>query len=294
MMQVSSATGDAKKHLVQNYDCFIFDCDGTLWRGNEVIPGVPEVLEKLRSRNKKVLFVTNNSTKSRAAYAQKFKELGIAVNFEEIYGSAYAGASYLKSIGFDSKAYVVGAEGIVQELNAAGIETIGGPDDVGKQVDWKKGVEHDPKVGAVVVGVDHNISYYKISYASLCILQNPNCLFIATNTDARGHFLPNQELPGAGSCVAAIKAVVEREPVVVGKPAGFLLDEIMRVHNLTRKQICMVGDRLDTDVLWGVEHGFSTCLVYTGVTTPEVLVSPTNHIRPTYVLESLSDLLTVL
>lgn len=282
---------------------------GTLWKGNELIPGVCEMLAALRARNKKVLFVTNNSSKSRQAFLAKFDALGLPATADEIYGSAYAGAMYLKSLGFSKKAYVVGAAGIMDELTAAGITALGGPADGDSKLSWatQGELDFDRDVGAVVVGVDPLINYYKITYASLCLLHNPGCMFVATNTDARGHFNPKQEWPGAGSAVGAIKTVVETEPTVVGKPAGFLLDLIMEQHGLTKDDICMVGDRLDTDIQWGNEHGFTTLLVMTGVTTYGMVEgmgaqqggqqaggAAARAAVPTYTIDTIADLTQVL
>ena len=164
---------------------------GVIWRGDSVIEGVPETLDFLRSLGKKLVFVTNNSTKSRAGYLSKFTSLGLSVKAEEIYSSSYAAAAYLESIDFpkDKKVYVIGEDGIGEELDLKGIRHCGGTADKDKKVELKPGyaLPHDDDVGAVVVGFDRNINYYKIQYATLCISENPGCHFIATNTDARTH-----------------------------------------------------------------------------------------------------------
>lgn len=164
---------------------------GVIWRGDSVIDGVPETLDFLRSLGKRLVFVTNNSTKSRAGYLSKFTSLGLSVKAEEIYSSSYAAAAYLESIDFpkDKKVYVIGEDGIGEELDLKGIRHSGGTADKDKKVELKPGyaLPHDDDVGAVVVGFDRNLNYYKIQYATLCISENPGCHFIATNTDARTH-----------------------------------------------------------------------------------------------------------
>eukprot|EP00775_Hariotina_reticulata_P013377 gene13377-13504_t len=136
----------------------------TLWRGDELIPGAVEALELLRSLGKQVLFMTNNSMKSRAGYLNKFVQLGVPAHVDEIYCSSYCAAAYLDSIGFDrsNKAYVVGEVGIMDELAAVGIKSFGGPSDNDKRCSFKQEMEHDHQVGAVVCGVDPGLSYYKI------------------------------------------------------------------------------------------------------------------------------------
>eukprot|EP00958_Prasinococcus_capsulatus_P002778 scaffold237_cov421-Prasinococcus_capsulatus_cf.AAC.19 len=118
---------DMKGKLVDSVDTFIFDCDGVIWKGDTLIDGVPETLEMLRSKGKRLIFVTNNSTKSRKQYLKKFLSLGLQVNEEEVFSSSFAAAAYLKFINFEKKVYVVGEEGIQQELDLAGIKHIGGP-----------------------------------------------------------------------------------------------------------------------------------------------------------------------
>lgn len=291
------ASVDDKKAILDRVDCFIFDCDGVIWRGDSVIDGVPETLDMLRGMGKQLVFVTNNSTKSRAGYLNKFTGLGLNVAAEEIYSSSYAAAAYLEAIKFpaDKKVYVVGEVGIQEELDLKGIQHIGGPADRDKKVELTPGMllEQDKDVGAVVVGFDRNINYYKIQMATLCIRENPGCMFIATNTDAVTHLTDAQEWAGNGSMVGAIKGSTKREPTVVGKPAEFMLGNIATQFGLKREQICMVGDRLDTDILFGKNGGLSTMLVLSGVTTEEQLLSPDNAIHPDCYMDSLAALLDV-
>ena len=112
-------------------EAFIFDCDGVIWRGDTLIEGVPETLDMLRSMGKKLIFVTNNSTKSRKGYQSKFTNLGLTVAPEEIYSSSFAAAAYLDSTKFpkDKKVYVVGEVGVQDELDLLNIQHIGGPED---------------------------------------------------------------------------------------------------------------------------------------------------------------------
>jgi phosphoglycolate phosphatase len=259
---------------------------------------VPATLDALRAAGKRLVFVTNNSTKSRAGYLGKFTSLGLNVQAEEIYSSSYAAAAYLQSIDFpaDKKVYVVGEQGILDELDLAGIKHCGGPADAGKTVELAPGyaLPHDPDVGAVVVGFDRHINYFKIQTATLCISENPGCHFIATNTDARTHLTDAQEWAGNGAMVGAIKGSTKQEPTVVGKPAEFMLADIAKKFGLKRSQICMVGDRLDTDILFGAHGGLTTMLVLSGVTTEEALLAPENTIHPNYYTAALPDLLEAL
>lgn len=291
--QAVRLNGKIARDILDSIDCFIFDCDGVIWRGDSVIEGVPETLELLRGLGKMMFFVTNNSTKSRKGYLKKFTDLGLNVKAEEIFSSSFAAAAYFESLQFKKKVYVIGEVGIQEELDLVGVKHLGGPADADKKVTLAPGqkMEHDHDVGAVVVGFDRNINYYKIQYATLCIRENPGCLFVATNTDEVTHLTDAQEWAGNGSMVGAVSGSTGQEPIVVGKPAPFMLKYICDKYDLRRDQICMVGDRLNTDILFGLDGGLQTLLVLSGVTTFEKLESPDNHIQPHFYADKLADML---
>lgn len=286
-----------KQPLVDSVETFIFDCDGVIWKGDSLIEGVPETIAMLRAMGKRLIFVTNNSTKSRAGYLKKFLGLGLEITAEEIFSSSFAAAAYLDSIDFPKhkKVYVIGETGVLEELDGVGIGHLGGEADADKKVTLSSGelMHHDPNVGAVVVGFDRNVNYYKIQYATLCIRENPGCLFIATNTDAVTHLTDAQEWAGNGSMVGAIKGSTKQEPIVVGKPASFMLDYIANKFSIRKDQICMVGDRLDTDILFGKDGGLRTLLVLSGVTDEATLNSPENAIQPDFYTSKIADLLSI-
>ncbi|KAL5574844.1 hypothetical protein UlMin_016543 [Ulmus minor] len=285
-------------NLLDSIDAFLFDCDGVVWKGDSLIDGVPETLNLLRSKGKKLVFVTNNSTKSRRQYAKKFHSLGISVSEDEIFSSSFAAAMYLKVNNFprDKKIYVIGEEGILEELQLAGFTGLGGPEDGEKTARLKPNCmfEHDKSVGAVVVGLDQYINYYKLQYGTLCIRENPGCLFIATNRDAVGHMTNLQEWPGAGCMVAAICGSTQKEPIVVGKPSHFMMDFLLQKFDISCSRMCMVGDRLDTDILFGQNAGCKTLLVFSGVTTLPNLQDPSNKIQPDYYTSKVSDILELI
>mmetsp|Transcript_1550 Transcript_1550/g.2163 ORF Transcript_1550/g.2163 Transcript_1550/m.2163 type:complete len:346 (-) Transcript_1550:117-1154(-) len=279
--------------LMASTDIFIFDCDGVIWKGDSLIAGVPAVLTKLRELGKMIFFVTNNSTKSRKGYLKKFTELGLQVNPEEIFSSSFAAAAYLEQnpLPAGKKVYIIGQEGIGDELDLLNIPHIGGPSDANKVIKLGPGVkvEHDHDVAAVIVGFDSAINYYKIQYAQLCINENPGCKFIATNLDAVTHLTDEQEWAGNGSMVGAIKGCTGQEPIVVGKPSPLMVDYIVAKYKVEPARICMVGDRLDTDVLFGTDNGLQTVLTLSGVTTEKKLLSEANKIKPDYYVDSIVD-----
>eukprot|EP00929_Paragymnodinium_shiwhaense_P108420 TRINITY_DN74749_c0_g1_i1.p1 TRINITY_DN74749_c0_g1~~TRINITY_DN74749_c0_g1_i1.p1 ORF type:complete len:381 (+),score=95.69 TRINITY_DN74749_c0_g1_i1:69-1211(+) len=276
------------ERLLAGIDLFVFDCDGVIWRGDTLIEGVKAVLEKLRALGKKVVFVTNNSTRSRKQYVQKFHKLGLDfVTEENIFASSFAAAAYLKKQNFKKKAYVIGEDGIIQELEAAGIQWLGGPSDAGRVIDLETisdgQLELDPDVGAIVVGFDRHVNYYKLQYATKCLRQVPGCMFVATNRDAVTHLTAEDEWAGGGATVAAVAASSEKQPVLVGKPAQFMTEFLTAEYGVPASRICMVGDRLDTDMMFGKAGGMRTLLVLTGVTSEAKLRSQDAVIPDHYV-----------
>lgn len=110
---------------VKDFDCFLFDCDGVLWRGNRLIEGASDVITRLQSEGKTVMFVTNNSSNSRSQYMDKLRQrMNISVEKEQIYCSSFAAAAYLQEEKFTGTAYTIGHEGVGIELREAGIKTI--------------------------------------------------------------------------------------------------------------------------------------------------------------------------
>ena len=125
-------------------------------------------------------------------------------------------------------------------------------------------------------------------YAQLCINENPSCEFIATNLDAVTHLTDAQEWAGNGAMTGAIKGCTGREPTLVGKPSPLMIDYIVDKYGCDRERICMVGDRLDTDILFGQNNGLLSCLTLSGVTTETKLLSKENQIKPDYYCDSIA------
>ena len=123
----------------------------------------------------------------------------------------------------------------------------------------------------------------------LCINENPGCQFIVTNLDAVTHLTDAQEWAGNGSMVGAIKGCTGQEPTVVGKPSPLMIDYLTDKLGLEKDRICMVGDRLDTDILFGTDNGLKTLLVLSGVTTEDKLLSDDNKITPDYYADTIND-----
>jgi len=285
--------------LVNSCDTFLLDMDGVLWQGDTLLPGVKETLSYLRQKGKTLVFVTNNSTKSRESYLQKLNKLGLDVehqDVEKIFGSSFATAVYLSQVvkfPSEKKVYVVGQQGIIDELSRVGIQCCGGPEDkanISSDTEMES-IVPDNIIGAVVCGFDIDINYKKYAKA-YTYLSNNECLFIATNGDTT---YPNNGrlFPGTGSLFTPLVASTKRNPVVLGKPHKIMLDCIMAKYNFSPDRTCMVGDRLDTDIVFGQSGGTKTLLVLTGVTSEDYLKSSKNKIIPDFVIDSLGSIGTI-
>jgi 4-nitrophenyl phosphatase len=260
-------TNQEKFDFVEEFDTFLLDCDGVIWQGHETISGVIQVLAKLRQMNKRLIFVTNNSSKSRFSYLEKFSKMGIDASAEEIFGSAYCAAYYIKNrVNLQGKrVYVVGMNGITEELDSLDVPWCGAQQDNDNITDialmGQVSMENDVK--AVLFGLDVNLNYKKLAKA-FTHLQDENVHFLATNSDLT--FPVNGTVyPGTGALLAALSAPLHRKPIVLGKPHQTMLDCIIDKNHLIRHRTCMIGDRLDTDIAFGKTGDIKTLLVLTGI-----------------------------
>nr|CAB3242634.1 phosphoglycolate phosphatase-like [Phallusia mammillata] len=298
------ANAKAKKvfnELIASCDTFLFDCDGVLWQGYNAIPGAAAVVNFLKKSGKQVIFVTNNSTKSRDKYVAKLSSLGFPSERKNTFGTAYTSAKYLKDIAkINGKVYVIGNEGIGEELDNLGIEHLGiGPDDTSTSQDYDdiKRCELQENVEAVLVGFDGHISFSKLIKAG-SYLRDPNCIFVATNDDSRVPLGDSDHIvPGTGAMVKSVCIVAGREPDVwCGKPGKLMFECIQKSHDIDPDQTVMVGDNMKTDIVFGKQNGLKTLLVGTGVATEETIKAILQNSDPAlkeqtpdYVLPSLGD-----
>ncbi|XP_040031636.2 glycerol-3-phosphate phosphatase [Gasterosteus aculeatus] len=296
-------SGALVRDVLDSVDCVLFDCDGVIWRGEQAVPGAPQVVNLLKEKGKRVFFVTNNSTKTRKMYAEKMSALGLRAAEDEVFSTAFCCAAYLRAVCRleGGKVYLVGSEAMARELEAVGIRQTGvGPDHVsGRPSDWAN-VPLDPDVKAVVVGFDEHFSFMKVNRA-MQYLARPGCLFVGTNRDSRLPLEGGKAVPGTGCLLEAVEMAAQRQAQTVGKPNRFMFDCVASKFGVDPGRCLMVGDRLDTDIMLGSNCGLKTLLTLTGVST---VADAEAHQRsgcadrqgmvPDYYVESIADLLPAL
>lgn len=188
-MAGASASGGCQKisgaqlhELLESKQSVLFDCDGVIWNGETAVPGAPEVVRALKRRGKQVFFVTNNCTRPRQSYVQKFERLGFGdVREQEIFSSAYCSAAYLRDVAdFSGKVFAIGCPGVHTELRDAGLTVVEEEEDEPDVSISNCALDSD--VRAVLVGYDEKFTFMKLAKAC-CYLQDSECLFLATDPD---------------------------------------------------------------------------------------------------------------
>jgi len=229
---------------------FICDMDGVIYHGNQILPGVKEFVDWLYRENKNFLFLTNSSERSPKELQQKLSRMGLDVDESHFYTSALATASFIHSQAPGASVYAIGAHGLLNALYDKEI-TI-----------------NDVDPDYVVVGEGDNYSYDRIVKA--IELVNKGAKLIGTNTDLTG---PKEGgiLPACRSLVAPIELATGKSAYFVGKPNPLMMRTGLRLLGVHSEETVMVGDRMDTDVIAGIETGLDTCLVLSGVSTRETV-----------------------
>ena len=268
---------------LSNIDLLIFDMDGVIYRGKELIPHVVESIERYYNSNKKIVFFTNNSTLTKKAFAAKLTSLNISCQAEQIYTSSTISSKALsEQYGAKSTAFVVGEEGIIKALKENGIQLLNNTHSFDEII-------HNDKVicDFVIAGLDRALTYQKLAAATLLI--NRGAEFYATNNDST---LPNEYglLPGAGSVVSAISVASGKNPLkTFGKPSAEGILQILDFYKTPPHKAIMIGDRPETDILCAKNAGIKSALVLTGVTAKRDIGNIPQNSFPDIIINNLSE-----
>jgi NagD protein len=246
---------------------FICDMDGVIYHGNRLLPGVQEFVDFMQRENKKYLFLTNSSERAPRELAQKLSRLGLTVSEDHFYTSALSTAAFLKTQCPGGSAYVIGEPGLVGALYDAGFTM------------------NDVNPDYVVLGETRTYSYDKIEKAVTLVLRGAK--LIGTNSDLTGP-VENGLVPATRALMAPIALSTGRTAYYLGKPNPLMMRHGLQILDVTPEESVIIGDRMDTDIISGIESGIDTVLVLSGVTDEaEMRMFP---YQPRYVLPGVGDI----
>jgi len=250
---------------------YIFDLDGTVYRGEKLIPGARETVEKLKSLGKKVVYLSNKPIQTREDYAAKLTRLGISTDPAEVINSSLVMARWLSQQAAGATIYVIGEPSLVAEMASAGFRLSEAPEEV----------------QYVVAAFDRTFDYRKLNIALQAIKGGAH--FVATNPD-RTCPVEGGEIPDCAAMIGAVEGTTGKKvETIVGKPSVVMIQVAMSSIGLATQDCLLVGDRLETDIVMGKNAGMATALVLTGVTGRESLRH--SSIQPDYVWESLAEII---
>ena len=247
---------------------WLMDMDGVLVHEEQAIPGADRFLARLRERELPFLVLTNNSIYTRRDLAARLRASGLEVPEESIWTSALATAGFLEAQRPGGTAFVIGEAGITTALHQAGYTM----------------TERDPDY--VVLGETRTYSFERITRGIRLI--SAGARFIATNPDTIGPS-PDGPLPATGSVAALISRATGVQPYFVGKPNPLMMRSALNAIDAHSEETAMIGDRMDTDIVSGLEAGLEAILVLSGVTTPQE--AERFPYRPSRIVDSVADLI---
>ena len=241
---------DAAMERIRGKSAFICDMDGVLYHGNRLLPGAKEFVAWLQRERKHYLFLTNSSQRSPRELREKLARLGIAVPEDVFYTSALATAAFLASQKPGGSAYVIGEAGLITALHAAGFSMNSANPDY------------------VVIGETPDYNYGKMVVAVNLVLKGAR--LIGTNPDMTG---PGEDhlQPACKALVAPVELTTGHTAYFVGKPNPLIMRHALKQLGCRREDTVIIGDRMDTDIVAGIESEIDTVLVLSGVTTAQDL-----------------------
>ncbi len=253
---------------IRNKDGFICDMDGVIYHGNKILPGVAEFVNWMLDNDKRFVFLTNSAERTPHELSMKLERMGLSVSADHFYTSAMATAAFLHSQKPGCTAYVIGEAALTKALYDLGIYM------------------NDVNPDYVVMGETHSYSFEKIEKA--IALVNNGAKLIGTNPDITG---PTEKgiAPATGALIAPIEIATGKKAYFVGKPNPLMLRHGLKRIGCHSSEIAFIGDRMDTDIIAGIESNVDTVLVLSGVTKMEDIdLFP---YRPKYIVNGVGDLI---
>ncbi|CAD7090533.1 unnamed protein product [Hermetia illucens] len=282
-----------KTKFLNSFDIVFCDCDGVIWDAttHKPLEAVGNGIKKLKEHGKKVVFLTNNSTRSEEDYAKQFQSVGLDIDLEDVVHPVRSIITYLRQIEFDGLIYCMATEAFKDSLRSAGFKVIDGPNKILEESfsELARNVFDKEPVRAVVVDVDINLSSSKMIRADV-YLRHPACILIGGAADVKIPFGPANTI-GPGAFLRILEQSSKRKALTFGKPGDELISHLKREFKVNEpKRVLLIGDILETDIVFGKMGGFQTMLVLTGCTKKEDMEVITNeNEKPDYYADSVAD-----
>ena len=257
------------------YEGYVFDLDGTIYLGDELLPGAKRLILKLRELGKRVVFLSNNPTKDPRMYAEKLGKLGLKTPASEIVNTVVTMTRWLLSNYPEATVFPISEEPLKNSLSEAGIRMSENPEEI----------------DIVIASYDRGFDYRKLQIAFDAIWFYKRAMLVTTNPDSYCPFPGGRGEPDAAAIVAAIEACTGAKcQVNVGKPDPIMLETIMDLIGLNAKEYVMSGDRLYTEIQMAKRAGMPSAVVLTGETTESDLAGESEENLPDYTLERIDQL----
>jgi NagD protein len=252
---------------IRNKSGFICDMDGVIYHGNKILEGVKEFVSWLKDENKKFVFLTNSSENTIKELQGKLSRMGLVVGFEHFYTSALATATFLQSQNPNGSAYIIGEAGLINALYDVGYSS--------------NNIDPD----YVVMGEARSYSYEVIERAVNLVSRGAR--LIGTNPDISGP-IENGIAPATKALISPIELVTGKQAYFVGKPNPLMMRIALKKLGMRREDTIIIGDRMDTDIVAGLEAEIDTCLVLSGISTEQSI----NEFayRPHYILQGVNEI----
>ena len=258
------------------YEAYVFDMDGTIYLGDDLLPGAERLVAELRRREIPVRFLSNNPTRDPDMYAAKLTRLGLPTAVDDIANTVVTTVRWLQDHRPGAVVFPIAEEPLRRALETAGIE-----------------ISDDPsRIDIVISSYDRHFDYRKLQIAFDAIWFHKRAELVETNPDKYCPFPGGRGEPDCAAITAAIEACTGTKKVAsFGKPDPIMVEEALRGLDVAPADCLMIGDRLMTDVAMAVDAGMASCLVLTGDSTMAEAEALPAHRRPTYVVDRVDELL---
>ncbi len=261
---------------LQQIKCFLFDMDGTINLGNTLIPGMEGFFDKLKEKGRDYYLLTNNSSKGHGHYVEKMNRLGVPVTYDDILISSDAFTNYMHKTKPCAKLFVLGTPQLEETITKAGFTL---------SSSLEEGADY------VVVGFDMTLAYEKLAIA--CRLIDRGVPYVATHPDVRCPIEGGEFIPDCGAMLQLIETATGKKPqLIFGKPYQYMVDVVLDKTGYRKEEIAMVGDRLSTDIAFGLNNGILSVMVLTGEASMQDVEQ--GDIKPDIILPHAAEILKYL